>query len=445
MMRQRAETTTARHRDAHAAQPTARSSTAMTVTAPLPRLLRAHGTLLTAAGNRAVAGLVARYAEGGQSRPALASEAVATTPGVPSWLAQIYVQAGLIPAEDVPAMLAEAGPAAAANAQRCRELAANPIEARRVHLEGRESRARRLDWSAVANAVTPADGTGRGVVAGQSLRHVFYARRQEQLQETFGVGSVDLVLSAVELAEAGGRPDVASALRAQLFRANQYAVVGTLNVSTSARYQPGGGRTYCNIYAHDFVTAMGGYLPRVWWTTQAWSRIQDGAEIVSPAELDRLRREGESTENVVAPVYAQTVTELNANALNRWMRGTGGEFGWRGETNMDAAQAAANSGQVVILLAANANPRRSGHVTVVLAESPQRQAHRDEHGRVQVPLQSQAGSRNFRYSAQSGAPGSNARQWWAARTHIDGAAWIFTGANSSLLVKPEEVGLQTPE
>ena len=412
--------------------------------APAPAGLIERAAL--AGGNAALARVLARQEEGGQSRPATQSAVVEPVAGAPAWLGQVYVHAGLVPAEDVPAMLREAGMLAISRAMRCEQWISNPVDARRVHLGGRESRARRLDWDAVARQVSPADGTGRGVVRGQSLRQVFYDRRREQLEATFGVWSVDQVLSAAEVAEAGGREDVAGALRDLLFRCNQYAVVETLNVSTSARYQKGDGKTFCNIYAHDFVTAMGGYLPRVWWMPAAWSRIQAGAEIVSPEELRRLRREGESVENVVAPEYGKTVSELNANALNRWMRSEGATFGWREETSMENAQSAANGGQIVILLAANRNPRRSGHITVVLAESPGHQAQRDDNGAVSVPLQSQAGSRNFKYSAESGAPGAGGgKQWWSDRNHVDGAAWIFTGQNQSLLVTPEELGLEGAE
>jgi hypothetical protein len=40
-------------------------------------------------------------------------------------------------------------------------------------------------------------------------------------------------------------------------RISQYAVVETLNVEDSGRYAPGGGSTYCNIYAHDVAHALG--------------------------------------------------------------------------------------------------------------------------------------------------------------------------------------------
>ena len=90
-----------------------------------------------------------------------------------------------------------------------------------------------------------------------------------------------------------------------MFQCHQYAIVETLNVTASARYQPGSGKTYCNIYAYDFVTAMGGYLPRVWWMDKTWSKIQAGAEIVTPEELKRMKKEKEDVSNVVAPSTAR--------------------------------------------------------------------------------------------------------------------------------------------
>ena len=43
---------------------------------------------------------------------------------------------------------------------------------------------------------------------------------------------------------------------------------------------------------------MGGYLPRVWWMDKEWARIQGGAEIVTPAELKRMKKEKEDVSNV---------------------------------------------------------------------------------------------------------------------------------------------------
>ncbi|MFN8375272.1 MAG: hypothetical protein U0694_20645 [Anaerolineae bacterium] len=96
------------------------------------------------------------------------------------------------------------------------------------------------------------------------------------------------------------------------------------------------------------VTALGGYLPRVWWNDAALRRIRNGEE--------------------VQPVYDRTVHELNANALTDWMVGFGTEFGWRRAADLTEAQTAANDGSVVILLAARVNPHSAGHVNVVMPE-----------------------------------------------------------------------------
>jgi hypothetical protein len=293
-----------------------------------------------------------------------------------------------------------------------------------------------LDWDSVHRQVRPANPAAAGDVGRQygSLRRVFYEHRMNQLREAFGVWSVDQVLSAIDVAAEAGRADVAQAVRAGLFRANQHAVVETLNVTTSARYQPGNNKTFCNIYAYDFVSAMGGYLPRVWWTDRALRRIEAGAEVVTAEEFRSLQAEGESIENVIAPQYGATVSEMNANALNRWIRAHGADYGWREETDMTGAQDAANGGSIVILLARNANPRRSGHITIILAENGEHSANRAEDGSVSVPLQSQAGSSNFKYGA--------GRQWWSDARHAEGAAWIFEGEIQSPLVAPEDLGME---
>ena len=209
---------------------------------------------------------------------------------------------------------------------------------------------------------------------GYEVREIFYRHRANELMKIFGVQSLDLVLTAAEVAEYAGNMTAAEKIRDLLFRAHQYAIVETLNVTESARYQPGEGKTYCNIYAYDVVTAMGGYLPRVWWTDPTWTKIQGGSEIVSLADLKRMKKDKEDVSNVVAPEYGVTVGEQNANALTKWMHKTGGEFGWSAATDMEAAQTAANQGQIVILLAANKVASKSGHVSVVLAVRVHRKA-----------------------------------------------------------------------
>ena len=88
----------------------------------------------------------------------------------------------------------------------------------------------------------------------------------------------------------------------------------------------------------------------------------------------------------------------------------------------------------MILLAANKTASKSGHVSVVLSESTEHTAQRDDAKKVVVPLQSQAGSKNFKYSASSLAPGSTAKTWWADTSHKDGGAWIFGGSIQGSLV-----------
>lgn len=300
---------------------------------------------------------------------------------------------------------------------------------RRVHLYG-QSRAHQLDWDSVHHEITPADPSGTGTLSSRygSLRRVFQAHRENHLREIFGIAGIDDVLSS-----GSGVARDAAQLRADLFRANQYALVETLNVTSSPRYQPGSGKTYCNVYASDFANALGAYLPRVWWTDAAWRKIEKGTRILTPAELKQLKKEGGSEVDVVVGVYNDTVGELSANALNHWMRTHGATFGWRQETDLSTAQAAANAGSIVVLLAAHREKGHSGHITVVLAESAAHQAQRDATGNVTQPLQSQAGSSNFKY-------GLRKSQWWADKDHKDGAAWLFEGWMRSPLVMARELG-----
>lgn len=236
----------------------------------------------------------------------------------------------------------------------------------------------------------------------------FHENIDEHVANIFGEGMTrEQVLSDIERAENEGRMDEADEMRRQLFIANQYAVLATLDVENNALYSPGGGKTYCNIYAYDVVTALGGYLPRVWWSDNAIERI----------------RNGES----VQPKYDDTIFEMNANALTAWMPEHGVSYGWRRASDMSNAQEEANSGKVVIILAANVNPRRSGHVAVILAETDQFQAGED------MPLISQAGSRNVAH-----APASSA--WWENDSHTNGAAWIYEGSVNSPILSPEQLG-----
>lgn len=162
-------------------------------------------------------------------------------------------------------------------------------------------------------------------------------------------------------------------------------IVEYLKVETSARYRPAGGQTFCNVYAYDYCYCAGVFLPRVWWNSVSLGRIEGGAE--------------------VKPIYGTTVYELNANALFEWLRDDGPAFGWRriagtGDDQVKELQDAANAGQVCVISAIRKNRKRSGHIGCVIPEgaavlqsSPC------------VPVQSQAGVRNFCASVQPG-------RWW---------------------------------
>lgn len=162
-------------------------------------------------------------------------------------------------------------------------------------------------------------------------------------------------------------------------------IVRYLDVEHSARYQPTPTSTFCNIYACDYCYLAGAYLPRVWWTDAA---------------LKRLR-----ADETVEPKYGETVVELNANSLYAWLRDFGPSFGWRPRASVDELQAAANQGQVAVICARRKLLSDAGHIAVVVPEStPPLIAERDG-AFIRLPLQSQAGRRNFCFSCGHG-------RWW---------------------------------
>lgn len=151
------------------------------------------------------------------------------------------------------------------------------------------------------------------------------------------------------------------------------------------RYQPKQRTTYCNIYAYDFCYLAGVYLPRVWWTDKALLQIKDDVDV---------------------PVkYGKTVREMNANMLLDWFDDYGALFGWKRVVDIDVLQAAANNGEVCIIVAQHKNLNHSGHITVVAPEHDGFAAPRNPAGEVLRPLESQAGRNNHRFFV-------NAKRWW---------------------------------
>ena len=161
------------------------------------------------------------------------------------------------------------------------------------------------------------------------------------------------------------------------------AIVRYLAVETSARYQRSTSSTYCNIYACDFCYLSGVYLPRVWWTDDAIEKIAAG-------ETVRAR-------------YGETVREVNA--LFVWLKEHGPEFGWREVVTADELQRAVNAGAVGAICAQRKTASASGHIAMVVPETSEHRAERVD-GVVRLPLQSQAGARNYAY-------GSGISKWWA--------------------------------
>lgn len=194
-----------------------------------------------------------------------------------------------------------------------------------------------------------------------------------------------------------GRPK-RSAGRAET-RAGRLIEIATYLDSASAshkRYQPKNGSTFCNIYAYDFCYLCGVYLPRVWWR---------------PAALERLR-EGQAVE----VEYGSTVRELRANDLHDWLEDHGPEFGWQSVTDLDELQAAANIGEVGIIVAKRRDDGRPGHIAVVVPEHEHFAAARDSSDSISRPVESQAGSKNYRFVIKR-------TSWWRNEKFESFALW----------------------
>jgi hypothetical protein len=172
-----------------------------------------------------------------------------------------------------------------------------------------------------------------------------------------------------------------------------YSAIDFLNVEKSARYRPGAGRTYCNIYAHDLCRLLGVYLPRVWWTKAAIAKLAKG--------------------KLVASVYGSTVTELSANALHDWLLEHGAAFGWKRFASADELRRAVSVGVVGVICAQRRNRARSGHITCVVPDLDRGEAALEL-------LQSQAGSKNRKFFRDS--------SWWSrldTAKNADGAGPHF--------------------
>lgn len=162
------------------------------------------------------------------------------------------------------------------------------------------------------------------------------------------------------------------------------------------RYRAPRGQTYCNIYAYDYCYLANAYLPRVWWRGPALRALGDGTD--------------------VAAAYGNSVVELNANAVFDWCVDYGADFGWSVVHDLDTLQAAANNGEVCLIVARHADPNAPGHISAVLPELPTLRARRRRDSSVSAPVESQAGARNRRLHV-------SARRWWIARKYSAFTFW----------------------
>jgi hypothetical protein len=177
-----------------------------------------------------------------------------------------------------------------------------------------------------------------------------------------------------------------------------------LDPKRSIRYQrPEGGRTRCNIYAYDFATLAGAYLPRVWWDGGALNELNAGR---APSVIYRANE--------------KNVRELTANDLARWFRTHASRYGWREVGDVRTLQDHANAGGVAIIVARHSDERSSGHIVIVAPEGSA-----DEDGRMWsagreggsfIPLQSQAGARNFTFGLT--------REWWNDSDMAEHSFWV---------------------
>jgi hypothetical protein len=163
------------------------------------------------------------------------------------------------------------------------------------------------------------------------------------------------------------------------------------------RYQPRSGLTFCNIYAHDYCFLAGVYLPRVWWTPGAIERLTKGEKVL--------------------PLIENTIMEMRANDLFRWLRDFGPRFGWRQTGTLTKLQQEANQGAIGLIVARRKQDGKSGHIVAVVPETKIETAVRNAGGEVIRPLQSQAGSVNFRR-------GNGKLNWWKSDQFAESAFWL---------------------
>jgi hypothetical protein len=167
--------------------------------------------------------------------------------------------------------------------------------------------------------------------------------------------------------------------------------------ATHKRYRPRSGLTFCNIYTHDYCHLAGVYLPRVWWTPGAIERLAQGAK--------------------VGPLIGDTIAEMRANDLFRWLRDFGLRFGWRQTGTLTKLQQEVDQGAIGLIVARRKEDGKSGHIVAVVPETTDERAKRNGAGEVTHSLQSQAGAVNFQY-------GTGKLNWWKGDQFAESAFYL---------------------
>ena len=147
------------------------------------------------------------------------------------------------------------------------------------------------------------------------------------------------------------------------------AVIDQFNVETAERYRPyRNGDTYCNIFMWDVTAAMGAEIPH-------WADSVTG-EPRSYPDTDG-------------------ATELNAVAIDEWLRKHGPAYGWR-EVDAETAQRYANEGKPAVTTAG-----QNRHVQVVCPSED------GGYDRIRGVTVAQAGARVTNYTHISSIYSSN--------------------------------------
>jgi len=187
--------------------------------------------------------------------------------------------------------------------------------------------------------------------------------------------------------------------RASAARATELlSILDWLDVANSAhrRYRPLDGKGVALAYVADCADLAGVYLPRVWWTDTALRRLTLG--------------------EAVDAALGQSVREIGINALHDWLDDNGPAFGWVREIDPTLLQAAANAGELCVIVARHRDIDQAGQVSLVVPEQPGVEALRRADGEVLRPLESMAGRRGVRAGVSRNA-------WWVGRRFQSFAFW----------------------